>query len=180
VANQRVAPVAESTAAPAAPSAEASAEFLVRWGKAWSRAERGTYTPTPEDRAVVMTLLGLAQEAATQHGNGDAAFATRVVAHWIDSYLDDDGVNGHLAKARHPLRLMVKQVATYGLPKERRRAALAAVERADERVVSEIERRANADAARALAASLAAGRAPGIAAARPRDAGRDGAEACSG
>jgi hypothetical protein len=153
VVNQRAAP-ALPVASPEVGS-EASTGFLQRWGK----AEKGIYVPTPEDRAAARSLLELVRGAATEHGAGDAGLERRLEAHWIREYLADDGVNGHSAKTRHPLRLMVKHVATYGLPKERRQLELAPA-RAEEPTASDVDRRANAEAAR-LEAELRLARAPG-------------------
>jgi len=44
-------------------------------------------------------------------------FEERIVEHWLRSYLADEGPNGYLAKARHPLRYIKRQVGTYGLPR---------------------------------------------------------------
>jgi len=94
---------------------------LGRWCELYKGKTSVAYTVTDEDRGYAADLLELVHQAAVQEGvrtgRDEPDFEERIVEHWLRSYLADEGPNGYLAKARHPLRYIKRQVGTYGLPR---------------------------------------------------------------
>lgn len=120
----RVSSPSASASARAEPSKDAIDRFLSRWSELYGKAESSIYTPTGEDRTHAEALVTLIQSTAADHAARsnmpENEAEAQITEHWIRAYFRDEGVNGYLDKARHPLRYMLRQVSTYGLPRAAR------------------------------------------------------------
>ena len=88
----------------------------------WRPAYQSTWqTPYVGDRRAdgkhMAAIVAAAAEAAGGRGGGDGASRVRdVLSHWFRCYLADEGRHGFLREARHPLRLVLRDVTRYGEP----------------------------------------------------------------
>lgn len=116
----------------AASGAADSGWVLALWSETYAASVRryGPYVPADDDGEHAAKLgahaEGIAsQEAATRAGGAVSleALARELVRHWAVNYLREDGVKNHTAESRHPLRLLMRGVPTFGLPSSWRKRA---------------------------------------------------------
>jgi hypothetical protein len=136
--------------------------FVHKWCDAYQAATSVAYTVTDEDRGYAAEVLELAHQAALQEGvrtgREEAGLEDRIAEHWLRAYLDDEGPAGYLAKARHPLRYLKRQVGTYGLPRAPTLAKCPIPEEPEEVTPTDEERAAGAaQVLRAVVAGIGGG-----------------------
>ena len=89
---------------------------------------RGTMGKVAE-RALSEAISEL--QARGKPGDPVEPVVQEVLEHWFAAYLRDDGRDGFLVDARHPIRFILKSLSTYGTPWSRDAAVDPAKAQAD-------------------------------------------------